>query len=101
MTLDESRATSPNVPLLLGALEAHSIRYVLIGSVAAQAYGVDVQPGDLDIAPALDADNLARLAQLLLEVDACLPESDVVGQWEVQPGGERKWISHLATPKDL
>ena len=59
MTCDESRATSPNIPLLLGALEAHSISYVLIGSVAAQAYGVDVQPGDLDIAPALDADNLA------------------------------------------
>jgi hypothetical protein len=34
----------------------YELRYVLIGSVAAHLYGVEVQPGDLDIAPALDVE---------------------------------------------
>ena len=93
--------TSPDVPTLLAVLETHGVRYILIGSVAAQAYGVDVEPGDLDIAPAFDVDNLSRLARALLAVDARLPQADRVGHWEIQPGGERKWISREATPKDL
>jgi hypothetical protein len=62
---------------------------------------VDVRPGDLDVAPALDRENLIHLAQALLEIEAVLPETKKLGHWEPQPDGERKWISREATPEDL
>lgn len=91
----------PNVPFLLKVLGAHRVRYVIIGSVAAQLYGVEVQSRDLDITPALDPGNLTRLTQVLFEIEAVLPETDEVGHWELQPDGERRWISRKATPEDL
>jgi len=91
----------PDVPALIAVLEAHRVRYVIIGSVAAQLYGVDAQPGDFDITPALDQKNLARLAGVLGEVDAILLQTDEVGQWELQSDGERKWVSRKATQEDL
>lgn len=69
--------------------------------MAAQLYGVQAQPGDLDIAPALDEKNLTRLAQVLVEIEAHLPDTQEVGHWELQPDGERKWISRQATAEDL
>jgi hypothetical protein len=96
----QRRSRSPDVPRLLEALNAYQIRYVITGSVAAQLYGVDLQPGDLDITPALDGQNLTRLVSLLVEIEAALPDGDEVGRWEVQPDGERKWISRTATPED-
>jgi hypothetical protein len=88
------------VERLLEALEAYHVRYILIGSVAAQFYGVEVQPGDLDITPALDLDNLTRLSKLLVEIEATLPDTNEIGHWEVQPDGERKWIRCKATAED-
>jgi hypothetical protein len=81
---------SLDLELLLAELEAHQVKYVLVGSVAAVWYGVTVHPGDLDITPAPDPDNLARLAEVLLALEARpLPEN---GRWEVQPDGERIWV---------
>lgn len=91
----------PDVAKLLDALDAHRVRYVVIRSVAAKLYGVEVEPGDLDIAPALDQENLDQLAQVLLAIEAVLPETKEVGQWEPQPDGEKKWISRKATQEDL
>jgi hypothetical protein len=63
----------PDIPQLLRLLGNHQVRYVLTGSVALQVYGIDIgAPGDLDITPALDPDNLARLAAALLEMEAVL-----------------------------
>lgn len=94
-------SSPPHVPLLIDALDAHRVRYVVTGSVAAELYGVEVQPGDFDITPALDLENLDRMAQVLEEIEATLPETDQVGQWEVQPDGERRWASRAATPEDM
>jgi hypothetical protein len=91
----------PDLPGLLGALQARRVRYVIVGSMAAQLYGVEGQPRDLDIAPDPDPENLARLAQVLVDIEAVLPETDQVGHWELQPDGERKWVSRQATPEDL
>jgi hypothetical protein len=91
----------PDVPRLLEALNRSGVRYILIGSLAAQLYGIEAQPGDLDITPALDRENLARLASLLLEIEAKLPAIEEIGDWEIQPDGERKWISRTATEQDL
>lgn len=60
------------------ALGAAGVRYVLTGSVAAQAWGVPCDPRDLDVAPDLDAGNLARLAALL-------------GSWGARPHYDPAW----------
>lgn len=90
----------PDIPGLLGILARYSVRYVLTGSVAAQAYGVDIgQAGDLDVTPALDAENLGRLAAVLRAIDAGLDPDAPFGHWETRPDGERKWIVDEATPE--
>ena len=57
--------------------------------VAAIVYGVELEPGDLDVTPALDAANLKRLSTLLVGIGA-VPED--LGHWETKPNGERRWI---------
>jgi hypothetical protein len=81
---------TPDVPALLGALERHGVRWVLVGSVAARAYGAEVAPGDLDVVPALERANLERLAALLIEIEASIDGR--IGHWRLQACGERKWI---------
>jgi hypothetical protein len=94
-------STRPEVGKLVQVLNSYGVRYVIIGSVAAQLYGVDVQPGDFDITPSLDQENLIRLAQVLTEIQATLPETDEIGTWQVQPDGERKWVSRKATIREI
>lgn len=89
---------SPDVPQLLQVLELHVVRYVLTGSVAASMYGVDVQPGDLDITPALDRENLCRLATVLETVEAAIDGGE--GRWEQQPNGEQTWIEQELTVRE-
>ncbi len=86
---------APDIPQLLDILHAHGIRYVLIGSVAAQLYGVELQPGDLDITPALEYENLCRLVAVLKEIEA-IPEGSA-GHWQIQPDGEKKWVEEELT----
>jgi hypothetical protein len=62
-----------DVRAILQELRDGGVRFVLTGSVAAVAYGVPVNPGDLDVAPDLAADNLERLAA-------------VVAAWDAKPG---------------
>src|SRR2546423_1563471 len=93
---------SPDIPEILGLLHKHGVRYVLTGSVAALAYGVDIgHAGDLDITPALDHENLSRLRDVLTEIEAGLDPDDPFGHWETQPDGERKWVADQATPELL
>ncbi len=85
----------PDVPKLIAALAAYDVRYVLVGSVAAALYGVETVPGDLDITPTLDRDNLLRLTAMLEHFGA--EPSGVTGHWTVRPGGEKKWVSDTLT----
>jgi hypothetical protein len=86
------QAHSPEIPHLLEVLAAHQVRFILTGSVAVQAYGVEIGvPGDLDITPALDRANLERLSGALLALDAHLDLEGPAGHWEVQANGEWKW----------
>jgi hypothetical protein len=89
---------APDLPALLAVLDGSGLRYVMTGSVAALLYGVELEPGDLDITPALDPDNLHRLVALLEELEAT-PES--LGHWETQPDGEQKWVEEEVTPQAL
>lgn len=55
---------------LLRAFAAAGLRYVLVGGLAVNAHGVIRSTNDVDICPAPDPENLARLAALLRELGA-------------------------------
>jgi hypothetical protein len=55
---------------LLRELHEHGVDHIVIGGLAVSAHG-HVRPSkDLDIVPDPDPENLARLARLLVEIDA-------------------------------
>jgi hypothetical protein len=57
---------------ILRALEAHHVRYVVIGAIAAIAAGAPILTTDLDVTPARSHENLERLALALCDLDATL-----------------------------
>lgn len=57
---------------ILRALEAHHVRYVVIGAIAAVAAGAPILTTDLDVTPARARENLERLALALRDLDARL-----------------------------
>lgn len=54
--------------LILRALEAHHVRYVVIGAIAAIAAGAPILTTDLDMTPERAEDNLERLARASREL---------------------------------
>lgn len=62
----------PDPLKLLGALERHRVRFVLIGAAAARIAGAPVVTEDIDVTPATDLANLTRLAAALRELRARL-----------------------------
>jgi hypothetical protein len=91
----------PDVSLLLNLLDEHDVRYVVTGSAAAMLHGVELEPGDLDITPALDRENLARLARVLEIIEARQNPEGKFGQWEIEADGERRWVEREPTPEDI
>lgn len=67
---------------ILRALEAHHVRYVVIGALAAVAAGAPILTTDLDVTPSRDRENLERLAFALRDLDARL-------RTPTDPGGVR------------
>lgn len=57
---------------ILRRLQAHGVRFVLIGGLAAKAHGSPTLTVDIDVCPARDRDNLERLAAALGELGAAL-----------------------------
>jgi hypothetical protein len=55
---------------LITTLARHSVRYIMIGAMAARLQGFPRLTADADITPARDADNVLRLADALRELDA-------------------------------
>jgi hypothetical protein len=95
----EPRRRPPDVPSLLRALAEAEVEYVVTGSAAAMLHGVRLTPGDLDITPSLDADNLARLAHVLESIEARQDPDAPFGQWERGENGEQHWVETAATPE--
>lgn len=54
----------------LGALSAAGVRFVVVGALAARLAGAPVVTADLDVCPAEEPENLARLAGVLVEMEA-------------------------------
>lgn len=57
---------------LLGAFDAHGVRFILVGGLAAQAHGAARATQDADICPEWTIDNLFRLASALTDLGARL-----------------------------
>jgi hypothetical protein len=57
---------------ILRRLNAHGVRYVLIGGLAAKAHGSPTLTVDIDICYARDRDNLEKLAAVLGELGTVL-----------------------------
>jgi hypothetical protein len=61
---------------IFAALDRHSVRYVLIGGLAATLHGSPLPTTDVDICPSRERDNLERLATALEELDARIRTPD-------------------------
>jgi len=55
---------------IVGVLASHGVAFVLIGGFAAWVQGSPIPTEDVDIVPAADRDNYARLSAALTELDA-------------------------------
>jgi hypothetical protein len=81
---------------LLRLLDEHGVRYVVTGSGAAMLHGAELVPGDLDVTPALDRENLERLAALLGAIGA-RPDPEAFGHW----GEDGRWVRREPTAEEL
>jgi hypothetical protein len=88
----------PDLPALFRVLAEHGVAFVVTGSVAAQLAGIDLTPGDLDIAPALDAANLTRLATALMTIGAHPDLDGPFGDWQTGSDGEPHWVQREPRP---
>jgi hypothetical protein len=68
MTADDIVAFDPLS--IIGTLDRHGVRFVVIGGIAAGVQGAMWATTDLDIVYARDRDDHARLAEALAELDA-------------------------------
>ena len=64
---------------ILRVLEAHGVRYVLIGGLAATLHGSPHVTTDADVTPQRDPANLRRLAEALDDLDARVRTEGVPG----------------------
>jgi hypothetical protein len=85
---------------VVAALARHRVRWVLTGSLVLAAYGAEIEPGDIDVTPALDEANLQALAHMADELDA-IPAH--VPDWPRCPplGWHRRWSPWPATVENL
>lgn len=89
----------PDIERLLRILQRWSVDYILVGSVAAAVYGVDVQAGDLDIVPNTEEHNLERLINVLAEIEGT--PLGPFGEWRLLENSEWKWIARATTEQEL
>lgn len=65
---------------IIATLNAHGVRYVVIGAVAALAHGAPIGATfDVDVTPARDPENLERLSEALSDLGARIRTADVAG----------------------
>ena len=62
---------------IFACLDRHGVRYVVIGGIAAVLHGSPMPTLDLDICPARDGADLARLAACLRDLEAHIRAPDV------------------------
>jgi hypothetical protein len=70
---------------IVRVLARHAVDYILIGGFAAAAHGSPLQTNDVDIVPAANADNLARLSKALKALDAKVRAGDEAFPFDHDP----------------
>jgi hypothetical protein len=80
---------------LLRVLAEHGVDYLVIGGVAAQVHGRRRTTRDLDVTPAPDTGNLARLAAALRALDA---HPAALGKAAPPPTAEQLRIAPIVPP---
>jgi hypothetical protein len=80
---------------LVGALNDHGVRFVVIGGVAVGAHGYVRATADLDVVPDPDGDNLRRLGNALVALGATLPMA------EGRPFSSARDSAHLARGRNM
>jgi hypothetical protein len=93
---DWDQAPSLDAPAILEVLDRNRVRFVVIGGLAAQLQGGAYPTLDIDITPAPERANLARLATALTQMDARLRAEGL------PPGGMRipldaRTFAHVTT----
>lgn len=77
-----------DVDRILGVLNHHKVRFVVIGGFAGILHGLARATDDLDVTPATDEANLERLAASLAELEAALlvpgAEEPIDWPWSAQ-----------------
>ena len=68
--LDPQSRPKLDLAAALDALDRHRVRWVLTGSLVLISYGARLEPGDLDITPSLEPENLEAIAELATELQA-------------------------------
>jgi len=68
---DETAATF-DPDRVLATLDRHDVEYLLVGGLAARAHGAQRKTADIDCVPNTTAENLARMAGVLVELNARL-----------------------------
>lgn len=68
-----------DIAAVLGALQRHRVRFVLIGGVAGVVHGSPFPTEDIDITPERTRENLARLSGALAEIGAQVRTEGVDG----------------------
>jgi hypothetical protein len=81
---------------ILSTLHAHGVRCVLMGGFAAVLYGSPFVTTDVDVVPASDTENLARLSDALRELHAKVwtvgePDGLAFDHSAASLGGVRAW----------
>jgi hypothetical protein len=67
---------------IVRVLNNHGVRYVIIGGIAAEIHDLPVPATvDIDVTPARDHKNLARLARAFDELEAGLYTAEHAGTW--------------------
>jgi hypothetical protein len=74
---------------IFATLDAHEVEYVVVGGIAVQVHGHVRMTNDLDLIPSPTPQNLERLADALLELDAAV----------LNPGSEHLQIGARMLPQ--
>jgi len=66
-----------DVERIVDALHRHAVEYILIGGLAAAMHGSPVATWSLDLTPAADDENVARLTDALRDLDISLDDQSL------------------------